>query len=180
MNDLLTTRKKGGRPRKIAPVDCTGNYAETRQFIQQLCETGELYSKEEKRMVPVAGKQLAGIILQAMTRLDEILKEEQRFKAAYLLKRYSTTFRTLDADQPAPHEVIIAEFDSKRYQVIVQAGYCHLWNLGHIGEKVCALNQITRWRPCVFTDKPVRVSSVKNDVWEALERGQAIKNGEKV
>lgn len=174
-----TPRRKGGRPRSIEAVEFTGTFDETLKFLEEVCSKQELYSKIHGRMMPITGTQAVKVVGGGLKHLVKRRQEELDFKEAYLLKRFSGAFRTLDADQPAPNDVIIAEYQSKRYQVKVQGGYCHQWTLGQTGDKVCALNQVTRWRPCVFSDKPVQVHSVRNDVMEALERGAALKNGVK-
>jgi len=179
MTELEPTKRKGGRPPNLDPVEFTDTFDETLKFIESVASTQELYSKKDGRMIPITGTQAVRIIADGIKHLRKKRQEELDFKEAYVLKRFSNSFRTLDIDQPAPNEVIIIEQAGKRYQVIVNGGYCHQWSLGKTGEKVCALNQVTKWRPCVFTDKPVQLDSLKNNVLEALERGKAVKNGDR-
>lgn len=176
----MTEIKRKGRPPSLEPVEFRGSFDETLQFIESVLETKELYSKTQSRMVPITPAQVVQVVSDGIKHMRKQRQAELEFKEAFVLKRFSNAFRTLDVDQPSPEDVIIAEHDGKRHQVIVKGGYCHQWSLGKVGEQVCALSKVSRWRPCVFTDKPVQQNSLKNDVLEALERGRAVKNGEKL
>lgn len=140
----------------------------------------ELYNKVEQRMDKLTPAQIIQILMEGLKHVDKRLTELDREKEAYLTKRFGAALRKLDADQPTNEQIIIAEFNGERQQVIIKDAVAYKWKHGITKEKFCAVTQVSAWRPCVFTDKPVQQSSPKNDVLAALERGRALKNGERV
>lgn len=174
------TKTKGRQPTPLPAIDLPQSVTETVKFLSSVVETEELYDKVSQRMVNLTPAMLKTALKLGFSHLEQILLRDERQKDVFLTKRFGTVFRTLDFEPPVEGQIIIAEFNGERHQGIVKTGQVIKWAFGQEGDKICALNQVSKWRPCVFTDQPVNASTVKGDVLGALERGARVRQGEKL
>lgn len=179
--NTTSPQKKGGRPRAPLPnADLPVTVPETIKFLKSVLDTHEVFDKKEQRMVTLQPPKVIQFAEATLIHLEQLILRQERQKDMFITKRFGTVFRTLDLEPPVEDQVIIVDIAGERHQGIVKTGLVYKWNMGQTGEKICAVNQINKWRPCVFTDKPVQTNTVRGDVLEALERGQAVRNGAKI